>query len=61
MGARSKGDARLYWVAYASGALFSLPFIFAFGCMAGGTSYGFYAAATAVGCYAVAAWLYARR
>ena len=61
MGARSKGDARWYWVAYGSGALFSLPFAFAFGYLAGGASYGFYAAAAAAGCYAIAGLLYARR
>jgi hypothetical protein len=60
MGARTKGDARWYWVAYVSGAFLSLPFVFAFGYMAGGSSYGFYAAAAAVGCYAVAGFLHAR-
>jgi hypothetical protein len=61
MSARGKRDARWYWAAYVSGALLTLPFVFAFGYMAGGASYGFYAAAAAAGCFAVAAWLNARR
>jgi hypothetical protein len=59
--ARGKRDTRWYWVAYVSGALLTLPFLFAFGYLGGGASYGFYAAAAAAGCFVVAAWLNARR
>ena len=61
MGARRKGDAKWYFVAYALMTALALPFVFGFGYLAGGVYWGIYAA-VAMACGLAVSWtLYARR